>query len=143
MIDARTFIQGVDREELTKQVAEAKANAAKAEGEYRSLISLMKMIDYRDGLRLRKSSKRKAAGGSPNQISGDVVDELDDGDSDEESMTDQISVYLGRRPDGTANIQEISRGVGAKIPEVKRVLESHQDLFQTGGMGIWSLVEEE
>jgi hypothetical protein len=141
-MDARAFIAGVDRETLETQIADAKVSADKATGEYRSLISLRRLIDFRDGVAKRRFTKKPKA-----QAAEDDSPDAEAGDDDDpmladESLADSIEGILGRAL-GPMSELSIAKNVTEKLPKVKAVLRAFADRFEQAGPGTWKLAGEE
>ena len=132
-IDAAAFIASVDAEALEKQIEGAEGELAKAQGKLRSLLSLKKMVDWRDGKRWARKKKEKTGEPSPAR-SADAIDY--------DELANRIEAYL-RKQLGPANVNAIARGVGCANGEAESVLKSRSDLYQKTGMGVWELVDEE
>lgn len=134
-VDPRTFIASVDRDELTAQIAAAKADLDKLQGEYKALLSLAKMIDWRDGKKIR--NRRKKSTDTEGAPAADPAPQEED-----ESLADSIEGVLGRAS-GPLSELSIAKGVDEQLPKVKAVLRAFTDRFAQASIGHWKLADDE
>jgi len=140
VLDPAAFIAKVDRATLETQIGEAADAVRAAEGRHRALISLRRLIDYRDGKLLRKKggSRCKDKNGEPPATPAEpaAAPEADDDDG----LIDSIQMFLAKRL-GPADLKAVAQGVGCPLMAAHQVLTGNPSLFRTTNNGGWKAVD--
>ncbi len=116
-------LKSVDREQLLKDIEETRKAMEEQHKLLKSLLSLKKMVDYRDGIALSKNRPQK-------------------GGKKMKALVEAIKKILMEHEGVSIAVEYLARRTGAPVQQVSEALQGNKDLFQHSEDGhYWRLAD--